>query len=265
MSLVALGKHADERSVRSVHTWRMVNDEEDYKEPVRRRVLDFIIRNHLTKTSLRLLSLPGIRWEFERSALSHFGQYARIVGVERSVPIAEASLRFMPGSRRRTRDDFTLASGVRVEGYESSSSVLLCCELSELVASRPQQPMHRRTAADASMARMVRRWSACWVDLTSQLCPDTIGILGNLIPRTDRALARIPVAVSVMVGREDNETTKAIEMCGGRAELIAAILDKGRGLFEMQESFTYTGGGGVKMLVVMGNGRHFDREARVTE
>ena len=108
------------------------------------------------------------------------------------------------------------------------------------------------------------RTTAVWLDFSSPLCSDLRVILPGIGSGLDRRHEEIPVAVTVMVGRETIEAE--ILLCGGRVEAILGLLNLTHfGVYKYRGDFEYIGIGGTKMLTVLTTMRGHSEEVLSTK
>lgn len=240
------------------------------KHEQREKVLGFILGKHPADTALRLLSLPGADWTFERMAQLAHGAHCQFVGLERSFTVFHQSRRAIPGpvgedsaqveermmafgsgniyyARRsalgpRVGKFYTDASGRVHESKgrrQDRSHRLLLMDVatftSVLSTRYGESPIQRREFSE----RFCRR-SAAWLDFTAPICSSVLTAVANLQNVVSAASA--PVVVTVMNCRDRFSGTEA---------RVRALADA-QPAFKVATHWTYIGAGGVSMLTACG-------------
>lgn len=236
----------------------------DAKQTERERVLDFILGQYPEEhRTVRLLSMPGQDWTFERMLLAE-RKHAHMVGVERSFSVFARARRAMPTNLRTTEamhetvsgflhvqdrvlpygtGDFTYAKirARRSGDKRGRSHRLLLMDLATYTSALATD--YRASLVERSeFAIKFCQRNAAWLDFTGTLCAGTEAALSNLHFVLDPYARQIPVVVTVRNGRD------RFRGAGNRIARIAELVQG----FKAVDSWTYVGKGGVSMLTVCG-------------
>jgi hypothetical protein len=225
-----------------------------------------LVRAHLldefcSSGKFRLLSLPGARWRFETDLKVHFAQNQiatrfEVVAFERNTTVLHAARPYMIRARGREPGWATFSFPDRRIDYALTNRS--CCAHMDV-----NDFLHLKDALEANGKQAVacrtvfQRWTAVWLDYTSQICAPIESALPRLGSGLSRVADKVPVAVTVMASREDPEITarmQALRM--SRADYIAFLLDRSeKHTFRATKEHTYaseSNGRPVPMLTVFG-------------
>lgn len=255
----APAKGIDVRLRNSPFQSREHNRENDQKEAQRLLVLDHIVKNHSIRHRMRFLGLPSEHWSFEHLLSRESVVDVQFIGVEASWSVVERSRPYMPG---RTRPKFFRESFKNGEftGFFNDRSRILSADLSSFL---------RCGRWDMEKKKQRKRWcqlyksnTAAWLDFTSNICQDVCSCLKMLDRYVSMDCEKVPLCVSVMVGREPPGITAAMTLVPSsdpyekRALFVKEMMEVGRyRRFEMTgfKDFPSSGDSNVRMLLVMGN------------
>lgn len=262
MSIIALGREADRRSIRSPLTWRLMGND-DGREGLRKQVADFLFFNARPRHDHVVFGLPGPSWQFEKMMNAQWGRGTRFIGLERSWPIVEAGLTSMPGDGRR-RMSIDLFDST-IHGFRSDRAVVWCAE-AEVFFVGPTRRGSRVAIGDWRAA--TGKWTAAWLDFSGPLGRDSLIVLPRVQCKTNMFVPEVPIALTFMRGRETPETTNAIELAGGRVEYATALLQSANHGEFVYSHHIDTGGNGeaamTTMFGIIGNGRYVPRPKGAT-
>ena len=242
------------RDIRSPLTRRELQGKSDpAKQQIRNLVGEHFLSWHLPREPLRLFSLPGLFWTFERQLLAVHPGPVSFVAVERSHSILDAGLLYMPG-RRRWSVQLQLNSG-QLHGVQSEQAVILNASLSTVLTTDRRDKRvsdgHDRPSgsADKRWAKLLKGWTCCWFDFCCPITDDVLTIVARAGVYCSRWKPIVPVAISVMRCR-DPDVAESLE---SRLEALAAgFAQSPYRRFEQTAVHVYTSAGGTAMLTVLG-------------
>ena len=230
------------------------------KQAERQKVLDFIVGFYPDENyCVKLLSLPGIDWTFERMLL---GERARshFVGLEHSYSAFKRSRRAipcLPGSQ--LTDHGHLQDRVFQFGRgDYFYSKALSRDKARNNTVRSNRILYMKSDAYATMLltdysatmqqkqefndRFYRR-NAAWLDFTSQLCQSVETTIQNALMFMEPTTAPKPLVITIMNARDG---------ITGVESRIARIM-KIQPAFVYDSHWTYAGKNGTPMLTVCGH------------
>lgn len=196
--------------VRSPYLVRELNGStSDLKQAHRELVRDFIVENHVQVGferdmlyQAKLCSFPSVSWKFERMMLDAFPSKITFLGIERSQVVAYQSYKEMLGTNAKMSMFLTKIG--RIDTY--------CSEIAELavVGCRDLMTMGMVGAIPHQKGRAwevrFKRWTCAWLDFFAPLGSEVL-TCAFMIPKHLSQLAnKVPVAISFLLGREDEET-----------------------------------------------------------
>jgi hypothetical protein len=196
----------------------------EIKQPCRDVVRQFLLSNHFG-SSLRLMSMPGALWAFERQIETAYEGKCDFCGVEREIGVLRKGIGWMPGARPSWfQEEFKTMSvrGVRTECARIFHADL--CDLSAIVSRDAGSNQRRGFWVNGFKSR-----TAIWLDFTSMICRDVEFILSRISNVCDFETAEVPIAVTLMKAREPSEINRKMRVLKlGRHEYLSAILDGGK-------------------------------------
>lgn len=188
---------------------RQWSDHCDASKPKQREdAARFVLDHDIPR--LRLASLPGCAWQFEEHLLAERGwlDSDRVVGVEKNASVFAKSSCRIPGFGRLSIESFSLQSGKFESQCRNGRHRLVHAELLSLLST------HRKDFSEpdayGEFHNSARRWNAVWWDFTSCLCPSVVACLSLTMHNLDLRCRKVPVVVTVAVGRESGVTRNAI-------------------------------------------------------
>ena len=223
------------------------------KDECRKRVLRHILDIH-PAGGMRLLSFPSSRWTFERMLKEEYRNLT-LIGIERDSRTFHRGIAWMPvhpGTSPHPIIDFEQYAKARFLVAENHRTRFLNIDLTTFLRIR------RSTifvgGEGHKFTRRFRGWSAIWLDFTSMLCPDVERALAELHGGVDGAIDDVPVAVTVMKGREPEDTqNKMFALQCDRAGFIGKLI--GSGMADrcvVDGEHEYRSASGSTMLTVFG-------------
>lgn len=229
---------------------------ESCKQEQRYRVARFFAAN---VAAGRILVMPGSWWSFEHTLDALTGERFSYCGVERVWSVMHNSLASIPGSVGTLRHSKTSNSQhSAAQAFETDRARVTNCELLELLTA------HRRLGRTAFQVWSLENgnYSAAWLDLCGQLCGKTVKAVYELGYNVDPDADRVPVAVTLRVGREPAAVSNQImqmELSGegaafedSRAEIVRrAFARHPLRRFTPGERWTYMSGRS-RMCVITG-------------
>jgi hypothetical protein len=239
-----VGRHASPYLSRELS---MAN--ESVKQPLRDRVLAHILKHH-APGRLRCLSLPGERWAFETSLMQRWDWGpCSFVGAERDAVVMRRGLPWMPRAlvRNPEWDRFPLEEGY-VDFASTDKAVVINCDLQDVIRFVPTDHV-KHTAWKKHFCR----WTCAWFDFTTMLHPRLEGTLGR-ISQHMAGVAVVPIALTLMSGRESREQTRRITaIADDRVDYVCRVLRGNRfRTFELDEAVEYTSVAGCPMMLLLG-------------
>lgn len=226
------------------------NSIEMHKSSERTKVLDFLTEHHSRQFSLKMLSLPGMKWTAEEIMLERFtakGKKPLCIGFERVWTILEWGLRFMPG-----RERINIAS-TNFTGVASESAFMFYHD----IAGMPITPTLGETAntpeKTVRLSSILRRFTCVWIDLMGPICTLSNAIMLRALPQRIRKGCPVPMAFTFLFGRDTHVGLPSEEPLERRVIGIKRELDKSkRGEFEPVKAWRYRGLNDSPMATVCG-------------
>lgn len=223
------------------------------KDECRRRVLRHILDIH-PSGGMRLLSMPSERWIFEHMLKAEYRNLT-CVGIERCSRTFHRGVAWMPvhrGDRQRPMVGFDEYAKIRFLVAANQRSRFLNVDLSTFLRARRSTLF---VSGDGGrFTRRYRGWSAIWLDFTSMLCADVERALTELHGGIDGAIDEVPLAVTVMKGRETEDIqNKMFALQCSRSEFIGKLVAAGlpnRCVIDGEHE--YRSATGATMLTVFG-------------
>lgn len=241
----------DERANTAYQSRQLTEESERIKQPQRERVMSHIVENH-RRGRMKMFSLPGVTWEFERQLSEAWAHPVRFVCVDWSYGTIERGASRIVGGKP-LRSEWQLNSG-KVYGYGNEDATVMWSEASSF--------FHINRTDFKSKAKYKRwhygfkRLTAAWFDFTSPLCRETILSLARSGASMSQFNRTVPVAVTVLLAREPDE--RILSGCVGSAlDKRVQAIETAFNLsyfrrFELSDAWQYESVGGVPMGVVCG-------------
>lgn len=229
------------------------------KEEIRQLVFEHIVRRG-DDGYQTFFGMPGIEWKLENALAKQWGEGARFIGIDRHWTVIECGQQNMP---RRSRCDYSKRLQIGksksiMSGYQTKMSVSLNLDFDSYVSlyemrMSGSQQRHRR--------RLLRNLTCAWIDTYGGITHlhKTLPKLHKFI---DRERRRIPIAITFIVGREDQETFRLISSMPAetgverRALFLGACLhrkdDQRKIYFKYSGCVSYKSEGGAPMGILLG-------------
>lgn len=114
----------NERDIQSAYNQReFLAGNESVKQPLREMVMQHMLTHHKPNKKMRLFSMPGLWWTFERQMQDQRKEKVYTVAVERSRTVFNQSVHIMPGTQRsKLHERFP---GFDITGISSERAKLL--------------------------------------------------------------------------------------------------------------------------------------------
>lgn len=157
----------------------------------------FLLAHTGARHGMRLLSLPGRWWTLERELAKELN--AQCVGFEWNLETLIRGRPYMPGKRPHEITHEFLDG--QILAYARSQSTALHCNVGHFLSLRRLETSYNRRTWKEFILRF-GRYSAVWLDYTSQICEEVRLGLQNLGRHLARKRKCIPVAISVMACRD---------------------------------------------------------------
>jgi len=166
--------------------------DEHVKQPQRELVLEFMSTFCPSGNSFKFLTLPGVHWRFEGMCEEVFDD-CYFVGIERNTPLFEATVEKMPGDKKRY---------YRYKAKAWNSVLAATSGYYEIVKSRLSDFV-TQWGSNAPFTSRYRNFNMVWLDTCNNLgSTESQVTLRNLHRCLDQGCAKIPLAITMMVGRE---------------------------------------------------------------
>lgn len=239
------------RELRSPFIQRAVRGHPDpQKQLMRDCIQEFFLQHHPEGEWFRCFTMPGPRWTFERQ-LRKARRGVNFVAVERNWHILKAGAPFMPGKKRELiREEVT--SGT-IHGVQSECAKIVWADLRGFlgVGRKDKGPKltkrYRREWADR-----YKRVTAIWLDFCGPITGKVLECMHRMSILCNRQKPTVPIAITVLKGREPKVTTELVQE-HGRVGVLAHALNQGTfRSFEIKDVHDQKSDGGVTMLTILG-------------
>lgn len=247
-ALRAGGKFAEEKRVSGGYVEReRIWGHEAAKAPLRAKIADYFLKYHDSDEQLRLLSLPGLHWQFEHHiSVDHPKCY--FVGLEWTYGVIELGSPFMPSNERRYWRDYGIKGKDKpLKVLRGDCSRWVWMEIGNFMMLRTADFKTNRKNKSAWFHKRFRNFSCAWIDFTSQLCSETRFAIRELQAVMDHSKTQVPVAITVMAARDDHDSHE-----GRLAEVCQLLSAKKYYTFLLSDWWVYVNDG-IPMLNVMGS------------
>lgn len=228
-------------------------ENEDVKQPQRDRVQDLIVSHHRHAEYLKLASLPGAWWTFERQLWESrdCSEHTRFIAFETNYSVLMHGMPFLPGSNGSRR-----RFGIRGRWHDGAHSTL-----AKILWINAGDFINKRCFTTKQWAN----WTAIWWDFTSPLNEVTFQVFLKSGKFLKRGKPDVPVAITLQIGRDSCPAlTTAMKHCvpsyvkcpvkRRAAFLKAAYSANGTGdrKFMIVDSHQYLSAGGASMGLILG-------------
>lgn len=256
MTMVMVGPRKAERN--QLETTYITRDlelqNEGVKQVQRDRVLEHLKKFH-PDPRMRLFSLPGAWWTFERQVEDNYPE-AKFIAVEKNYELMRHGATFIPGLNlhRQSEElkDYTL------EGYRTSKANILWCHASLFTTVKRKEKGGNKK--QKRWLETYKKWTAVWWDFTSPINSETLECLLNTEIHLDESKDAIPVSITLFGAREDADYSKMLRTvvpvsesaAHKRAEFIRLWVNHHCTLREMEivEVFPYLSVAGAPMILL---------------
>jgi hypothetical protein len=240
------------RQLRSPFIQRAVKETPDpQKQLVRDQIREFFLQHHTDQEWFRCFTMPGPRWTFERQ-LRKVRQAVNFVAVERNWHILKAGAPYMPGKQRQLIQE-EVTSGT-IHGVRSECAKILWSDLRGFlgVGRKDKGPKltkkYRRQWADR-----YKRVTAIWLDFCGPITEKVLECMHRMSILCDLNKPTVPIAVTVLKGREPKGVTEIVQE-HGRVGMLSHALNQGTfRSFEIKDVYDQKSDGGITMLTVLGS------------
>lgn len=228
---------------------------DEFKDGERQRVLrhvldNFEVNERAVDTRLRVLTLPGSHWHFERMIEHELGEYkALFLGVERTWSTLEFGLQYMPGRRKR---HVRWSRGTRnLNAVLTSKGAVFNCQVEDWPHLSSVIPDEESGIHQIKNLRILSTFNALWLDFFGPLMQPKIALLlRGLMGRIASTADVVPYAFTGMYGRDFRG------LAGGsveaRSEGIAAEFSSDKWSATPTDCWKYIGLNGTPMVTVCG-------------
>lgn len=245
---------------------RLGPEDEDVKQPQRERILDFMLRNH-GKQNLRLLSLPGERWVYERMVDESWSKgRAEFMGLEWNWGVIERGTGWMPAkvnpkhtkwaASKHRYQEWEIPTGLIRGFWTPQATWLQMYAGSFLQLGRNDLTFTNRHGKQGRLSHWKLNTCA-WLDFSGNLSGKEIrnALLGlsNFLYMDAKVC---PVAITVVAGREHDGVPDVGDPVEIRVAVMKTLLEqRGYRTFEVDDAWMYESSAGSHMLNVTGRMR----------
>lgn len=184
------------------------NPDREEKDAARQLILDLFTRDARPE-HLRILTMPGLDWRFERKLLGkregdwmrHAGaSNTRITAIENDRYIYYAAVHKMPGLHTK----------------RALTTILKAAPFAEQTVKTKFVGAFHFANIDDLMAETTEAWDAAWLDYTGPLTVERMKLIAQFFERSVRGT----LVVTALKARHNRETSNAIERAGGHSEWV---------------------------------------------
>ena len=221
---------------------------DEWKQPQRERVLDFILSHHRPRQPMRFFGFPAAMWTFEKMIQDRRPD-AKFIGVERSWQVLEYGVRHMPGERTEF-EKVEIKTGA-IDTFKSSQS-----RIAHFHAEHFWEMSRFFIGSRAARRQFVQTffgWTAAWIDPFTSITGRFRESLHRVPARFVENYGNFPLVVSFSIGREYEFESNGSDPFMNRVELVRSELSKNQFRdFVVVDAFTSGREGGVQMGTVCG-------------
>lgn len=224
--------------------------------------MEFIVGGHPQSIPMRFFGLPSSRWIFENDLASSWKGASTFIGVERDASVYKNCLAWMPG-RGVSQLNIPLRNDGVIDFSESSCARIARISCSTFVGMGRSDFLS--SCDRLQFIHDFKKWTCVWLDFTSQLCGDVEFILPRVGAYCTIEDVSVPIAVTLMKGREQPGISAKILSFGDRAAYVAALLNLSFfRRFEFSHLYEHTSSK-TPMITVFGHLRLLENGGRFDE
>lgn len=206
------------------NTRQILVQNEELKQPQRERVMEHILRHHATDQKMRLLSMPGLRWPFERQIAEHHKPGIRYLAFEWNWGTIEMGTPWMPGTRPY-RDEHELTIGNVKFVRTDDSAIWVWSHAGDFLTIDAKCHVNARRS-QVWFSRKFCCNSAVWLDINTNLSSEARNCLRGLPSHLNPHIRRIPFAVTIIAGQEHDGLGDGSTTAERRVPLMVAELER---------------------------------------
>ena len=184
------------------------NSDREEKDAARRQILELFTFDAWPGT-LRILTMPGLDWRFERKLLGkREGNWMRKAGPSRTTITAVENDRYIYYSAATTMPGLhTKRALTRFEPAPSFAE--------RTIRTKFIQRFHFANVDDL-MLEATEKWDAVWLDYTGPLTKERLKLISQFYETSVRGI----LVVTALKARWNRETSDAIARCNGHSEWL---------------------------------------------
>ena len=256
-SLRDTGLGKENERLRSAYSNRQIyRANETTKQPQRERVMRHFLEHHTCDKEMRVLSMPGLYWPFEKELIAAWNKPIHFVGLEWNWGTIELGAGHMPRNvqKRPTYNRLFLGSKKDIKCFSLQTDIAhwVWMHASTFMDLRREDKPGKSLA---TWAMTYKRNTAIWLDVNSNFGNEVELCLRRAAAHCGESVPRVPFALTFVIGQEhEDRRISEIDGDGLERRLPSALmfLNSGSRIFELTEHWTYLSEAGARMGNILG-------------